>query len=348
MNTKSISTIVGFATAICLSCLGVPPASAQVVTLPAPPPGSVQGWSYAVAPYFWMPTIDTSLSAQGPRGGNVDFSTSIDIGTILRRLNFAAMIGAEARYERFSVMTDLLYMNVNNTTSESRLSSFNPGPGPIDIPRSGQLNAGTRLGTMIGSLAGGYTLLQGDWGNFDALAGIRLLNVNSTTNYNLSVAILLPNRTIGLSRNGSLTVNRTYVDGIGGVTGRINILNSKFYLPFYLDAGGGGIQFTWQAYGGIAYKIASWGDVSAGYRYLRFENGGTSQGVRDLSLSGALVALNCHFGSSPPPPPAPAPEVAMAAPAPAAAKTYLVFFDWDKATLTPRGDGNNRAGGGRQ
>ena len=26
----------------------------------------------------------------------------------------------------------------------------------------------------------------------------------------------------------------------------------------------------------------------------------------------------------------------VAAPAPAPAKTYLVFFDWDKATLTPR------------
>src|ERR671926_214993 len=39
----------------------------------------------------------------------------------------------------------------------------------------------------------------------------------------------------------------------------------------------------------------------------------------------------CH--SSPPPPPAPAP---VAAPAPAPARSYLVFFDWDKATLTDR------------
>jgi OOP family OmpA-OmpF porin len=38
-----------------------------------------------------------------------------------------------------------------------------------------------------------------------------------------------------------------------------------------------------------------------------------------------------------PPPPAPAPAPApMAAPAPAPAKTYLVFFDWDKYSLTPR------------
>jgi outer membrane protein OmpA-like peptidoglycan-associated protein len=32
----------------------------------------------------------------------------------------------------------------------------------------------------------------------------------------------------------------------------------------------------------------------------------------------------------------PAPEPMASAPAPAAARTYLVFFDWDKYALTPR------------
>jgi OmpA-OmpF porin, OOP family len=40
-----------------------------------------------------------------------------------------------------------------------------------------------------------------------------------------------------------------------------------------------------------------------------------------------------NFGVTPPPPPAPVP---VAAPAPAPARSYLVFFDWDKATLTDR------------
>jgi len=41
------------------------------------------------------------------------------------------------------------------------------------------------------------------------------------------------------------------------------------------------------------------------------------------------IGLRWTFGQ--PPPPAPA-----AIPAPAAARSYLVFFDWDKATLTDR------------
>jgi outer membrane protein OmpA-like peptidoglycan-associated protein/outer membrane protein W len=44
-----------------------------------------------------------------------------------------------------------------------------------------------------------------------------------------------------------------------------------------------------------------------------------------------LVGLRYNFGVAPPPPPAPA-----AVPAPAPTRSYLVFFDWDKATLTDR------------
>jgi outer membrane protein OmpA-like peptidoglycan-associated protein len=47
--------------------------------------------------------------------------------------------------------------------------------------------------------------------------------------------------------------------------------------------------------------------------------------------------LGVRYQLFPPPVMAPAPAPApMASPAPATAKTYLVFFDWDKYSLTPR------------
>jgi outer membrane protein OmpA-like peptidoglycan-associated protein len=49
-----------------------------------------------------------------------------------------------------------------------------------------------------------------------------------------------------------------------------------------------------------------------------------------------MVGLRYAFGVAAPMAPAPAPVAPMAAPAPAPAKTYLVFFDWDKSSLTPR------------
>ena len=50
-----------------------------------------------------------------------------------------------------------------------------------------------------------------------------------------------------------------------------------------------------------------------------------------------LVGLRYQIFNPPPPaPPAPAPAPVAAAPAPQPARTFLVFFDWDKYDLTPR------------
>ena len=73
------------------------------------------------------------------------------------------------------------------------------------------------------------------------------------------------------------------------MTGRINIPNSSFYLPFYLDAGGGAVPFTWQVYAGVAYKTVTWLDVSVGYRYLAFDGGSKTKGVEKLNLGGGIL-----------------------------------------------------------
>ena len=279
--------------ALCILALAAA-ARAQVANLP-PTQQSATGWTFAITPYAWLPTISTTFSATGPRGGTVTNTISAGIGDYLSEINFGLMLGGEARYGRFTVMTDLLYLNASITTSNSHFSTLNLGPGPIDIPRSQQVDTGTRLAATVWSLAGGYTLLQGGWGNVDAVAGLRMLFVGATTNYQLANDILLPDRTVGLSRSGTLNLGVTKPEGIGGITGRINIPNSKFYLPFYLDAGGGGVPFTWQVYAGVAWQPADWVDVSVGYRYLAFQGGSKTIGFENLHLGGALLAGNFHF-----------------------------------------------------
>jgi len=64
--------------------------------------------------------------------------------------------------------------------------------------------------------------------------------------------------------------------------------------------------------------------------------GGFKVKVGQESSNTFLVGLRYQIFNPPPPAPAPAPVPVAAAPAPAPAKTYLVFFDWDKSTLTPR------------
>jgi hypothetical protein len=242
-----------------------------------------------------LPTVSTTYSYTGPRGASVTNTISAGVGNYVSELNFGLMAGAEARYDRFTIMTDLVYANASITTSNSHFSEVNLGLTPINIPRQLQLSTGTRLATTIWSVAGGYTLLQGDWGNLDALAGIRTLFMGATSNYTLAADILAPDRAIALSHSGSLNLVVTKVEGIGGVSGRINIPNSNFYLPFYLDAGGGSVPFTLQVYAGVAYKAATWVDVSVGYRYLGFDGGSKTTGVEKINLGGPILAGNFHF-----------------------------------------------------
>jgi OmpA-OmpF porin, OOP family len=112
------------------------------------------------------------------------------------------------------------------------------------------------------------------------------------------------------------------------------------------------VSFAYQAIVGVALPVPPVPGLSltAEYRFL-----GTT-GTRTYNAAGAittssgsvirtgsfqlgneynnafLVGFRYNFGVAPPPP-APAP---VAAPAPAPARSYLVFFDWDKATLTDR------------
>ena len=56
--------------------------------------------------------------------------------------------------------------------------------------------------------------------------------------------------------------------------------------------------------------------------------------LRSAEVDAVRVGISYHFGAPPPPPPAPA---AMPAPPPAAPQVFIVFFDWDKDTITAEG-----------
>jgi len=106
-------------------------------------------------------------------------------------------------------------------------------------------------------------------------------------------------------------------------------------------------SFAYQAMLGAAFPIpaAPGLAVTAEYRFMGlagnrnysgtatagpFSAPATLQSTNDFNHA-FLIGLRYNFGVAPAPMPA-----AMVAPAPAPARSYLVFFDWDKANLTPR------------
>jgi hypothetical protein len=103
--------------------------------------------------------------------------------------------------------------------------------------------------------------------------------------------------------------------------------------------------FAWQAIAGLSFPVSGVPglSVTAEYRYHSVVgdetfHGSTPTGSATLTVATQhdhdfLLGVRYAFGVTPPPLPTPAPT---SAPAPAPARSYLVFFDWDKATLTPR------------
>ena len=55
------------------------------------------------------------------------------------------------------------------------------------------------------------------------------------------------------------------------------------------------MAFAQNEVAGVAYKAATWLDVSAGYRYLAFDGGSKTKGVEKLNLGGAILAGNIRF-----------------------------------------------------
>ena len=112
-----------------------------------------------------------------------------------------------------------------------------------------------------------------------------------------------------------------------------------------LYANGGKSDVAGQVIVGAAYPIAAVPGLSVTGEY-RFTAIGGARNFGDASIGNSFTAANDYNNSfllgvryqlfQPAPPPPPAAPMPVAAPAPGPAKTYLVFFDWDKYSLTPR------------
>ena len=108
--------------------------------------------------------------------------------------------------------------------------------------------------------------------------------------------------------------------------------------------------FAVQGILGAAFPVPNMPGLSltADYRFMDILGGGKYDGVVDnggvitasqLKLHNQFnhdLVIGVRYAFNAPPPPAPPAPAPIATPAPAPARSYLVFFDWDKAELTER------------
>jgi hypothetical protein len=260
-----------------------------------PQAATASGWTFDLMPYLWMPSVNANINYTLPPalGGTVSANPSIGFGDLVSHLNIGFAGAADARYDRFSVLTDIMWLNVGGVAGQLRSVNF---PNHPRIPISGSVNTteSLKLNSEIWTLAGGYTVAQGAWGNFDAIAGVRLLALSTRTNYSLGITIVGP-RGNGATFGGVGSVSATadIWNGVAGFRGRIRLGDTLFFIPYYFDIGAGGSNLTWQIASGVGYQTP-WADVSLTYRYLSFEQSNNSAEGR-LWMQGPMLAVNFSF-----------------------------------------------------
>ena len=251
------------------------------------------GWSFSLAPYLWLPDINTNLT-YARFGERLPTDVSIGPGEIFSGLHFALQGAAEARYDRFSILTDFIYLDTSGGRSRFR-EIDTAGALPDYVTPSLQSGTSVTLKAKIWTQSGGYTVLAGDWGNLDLLAGFRLLVLSIKTDYGFGGVLTGPlGENAGLGRFGSLSRSGDIWNGIAGFRGSLRLGASSFFVPYYFDIGGGGSHPTWQVASGIGYQGGSWWAVSATYRALAFDQSSRAVAAH-VGIHGPMVMASFRF-----------------------------------------------------
>ena len=240
------------------------------------------------------PEHERQLALRTAAGGRGTPNVNIDADTLLSDLDFALMVTGEARRGRWSIATDLIYLDLSSGSSGVRSIDFNPGSGPVNLFNTA-LDGGTQTevkGT-VWTLTGGYALVDEPRARFEILGGFRYFDLDATTNWQLSATVTGPAGAATFARTGSVAKSDTLWDGIVGVRGRFKLGEGNWFAPYYFDVGGGDSKLTWQAIAGVGYSY-HWGDVVLAYRYLSYEQGGNKL-IEDFNVGGFALGVNFRF-----------------------------------------------------
>ena len=230
-------------------------------------------WQFGATLYLWTPDIDAKT--QG------DTDVDISFNKIYKNLDMAFMGNFEGRKGKWSFLLDEVYLDLSNSES----GSFE---GPI-LGINWDLDLDVSLKASITTLAGGYNVFDKDGTTFDLIAGTRYtwIEVDAKLKANSSGG-----PPPAVSRRLKESESDGNWDAIVGGRGQVGV-NANWYLPYYLDFGGGQSDLTWQVMAGVGYKYG-WGDVSLVYRYLDYQFD-SDYLLNELTVKGPVFGATFRF-----------------------------------------------------
>jgi hypothetical protein len=250
-----------------------------------PDPWSLSdAWRFNGSIYGYFPTIGGKTTfPQSGSGSDV----SVSAEQIISNLKFVFMGNLSAQKGRWGLFTDVLYMDVGGSKSDTRDINV----GGVPLPVGATANANLDIKGTVWTLAGSYRVLAEPGVVMDVLGGARLLSLKETLGWQVNGnvgPIPLP------GRSGNSEAKVDLWDGIVGVKGQLGFGNERrWVVPYYLDVGTGQSDLTWQAMGGFGYMF-NWGDVYAAWRYLDY-NMKSGDKIEDVNFSGPMIAFTFRW-----------------------------------------------------
>lgn len=223
------------------------------------------GWHFELSPYIWFAGAHGTVGALGR-----DSSLHASPTDLLSHFNFGLMGAAEARYNRFLLNGDMIWIRL----SDSRALPF---------PVLGATSADVRVGQFVWTSKVGYRLIENKKFKADANLGVRYWHLGQRLNFNPS--------TLGLN----ITPSESWADILVG--GRLQIpLGRKISFDVLGDVGGWNAtaKLDYQFAGLLSFKVSPKWTVGAGYRYL-YVDYGTQTALYNMVTSGAVLGATYRF-----------------------------------------------------
>jgi hypothetical protein len=232
--------VVGFAVAASL----VGPASAADLYAPEPlppitePGGFEARWQFTAAAYLWAPGINGTVGI-----GNLSVDVDANFSDILENLDMAFMGIAEARYDRFGLLGDLMYTKLSTD-----------GEGPLGV-----LTADVTSELIVGTLMAEYRVVDAGKSSLDVMAGARIWSVSGDIEVTANAGDPPPG--FEASRD------KYWVDPMIGVKGRLQGA-SPWHVIGWAMIGGFGVSsdIDWDLFGGLGYEFNNTFSLVVGYR----------------------------------------------------------------------------------
>ncbi|MBY3232696.1 hypothetical protein [Rhizobium laguerreae] len=231
---------------------------------PQPVEKSADEWSFSFSPYFWIAGISGDTAVFGLPEVHIEES----FGDVLKDIDFGFMGAGEARYGKFSVLTDISYARITSDSATPR-GVF---ADTVDLKQE----------TFSAMLGVGYTILEDQQGHLDVVAGAKLWWTETTISFSG-----------GPLDGASARDEATWVDVLAGFRGVYSI-TPEVYLTGWGLIGAGGADLDWDVMAGIGYKWKDSISAVAGYRALGVNYSDDSL-TNDIVEHGPILGLVFHF-----------------------------------------------------